>query len=267
MAYYKTLNGITFLMFDLLSKYSDNLIHFSTTRLGTENNDFCMSFYHAEMNPGNPKFRLMLAKAFNISPSQFVFCRQTHSDNVHIVSDILDDNGFYKKLNAIQDTDAVVTGNKGICPVALTADCVPILLYDYENNVISAVHSGWRGSFKMILKKTIEIMINNYNCNSENIICCIGPSAGPCCYEVNDDVLQVFSKSFKNYKDFFTKTQYGKYKLDLWKVNHSIAVSCGLKNKNIEVAEICTMCNNETFHSARVHAGKAGRMATGIMIK
>jgi len=79
-------------------------------------------------------------------------------------------------------------------------------------------------------------------------------------------VVQEFGLVYPDHKRFFSLNINGRYMADLWMANKWLVMETGLEEKNIEIAEICTICNNELFHSARFHKGDAGRMATGIMM-
>lgn len=267
MTYITTIRDMQVLRFGLLDRFGERLLHFSTTRLDAAGNPFCMGFETAENESPRAASRLRLAKAMEIESERFAFCRQMHTRNAAIVTDKTSDKGFYYKKHAVADTDALITATPGICVVAQSADCVPILLYDPENNVIAAIHSGWKGTAKRILQKTIEKMVRQYATIPGNLICCIGPSAGPCCYEVGEDVYTEFAANFDDPDPLFVPLQNGKHLLNLWSANATIARFCGIPDDNIETAAICTICNSNNFHSARVHKNETGRMSTGIMIR
>lgn len=267
MAYYEEINGIKILRFRLLDPYTNEVLHFSTTRRFSNGNEFSMGSPGDENNRLSQQCREQLAMALSVRSSQFVFCRQTHSDHVQEVNELKTDNGFYSKHNAVQDCDALLTNKKDICLMALTADCVPVLLYDTKQNVIASVHSGWRGTARKILAVTIAKMRERFNSNPANLICCIGPSAGPCCYEVGGDVKKAFSMTLTDCSPFFAAEKNGKYLLDLHEANRQIALSCGIPDAKIEKSGICTLCNDDLYHSARRHGKNAGRMATGIMLR
>ena len=69
-----------------------------------------------------------------------------------------------------------------------TADCVPVILVDKENEAIAAIHSGWKGTFSSIVTETILRMKEEYNSKAENIVAYIGPHIRQCCYEVSEDL-------------------------------------------------------------------------------
>jgi hypothetical protein len=266
MAWYEEINGIKLLRFSLLEPFTNDILHFSTTRQGVNSAVFSMGSPGDENDILSVRSREMLADALSVSPGQFVFCRQTHSDHVRIIHHIQDDNGFYSKKTAIQDNDSLITGEKNILLISLTADCVPILLYDPVKHIVASVHSGWRGTAKKILGKTIAEMMKSFSCLPTDILCCIGPSAGPCCYEVGEDVLTEF-KQFQQKEKLFRKHKENKYLLDLHETNRQLALMCGIPDSHIEKAGICTMCSNGLYHSARTGGPGSGRMATGIMLK
>lgn len=128
------------------------------------------------------KSRQQLAKTLNIETNQLVFPRQTHTNCVSEILKI--------PLAEIKETDALLTNQPGICICVQTADCVPILLFDHVENVIGAVHAGWRGTVNKIIEVALQKMILKYNSSPKNIRAAIGPSIGLEVYEVGDEVVQ-----------------------------------------------------------------------------
>mgnify|MGYP001295527733 CR=1 FL=1 len=105
-----------------------------------------------------------------------------------------------KKIKA----DAVITNQKKIPIAVLTADCVPILLYDNKKNMIAAIHSGWKGAFKGIIKNVINFMFKK-GCKKENILAAVGPCIGRNNYNVRDDFRKKFLKKEKKNRVFFSQ--------------------------------------------------------------
>ena len=148
-----------------------------------------------------------------------------------------------------------------------TADCVPIAIIDKKKKAIALAHAGWRGTYDAIAKKTIEKMIDNYDTNPKDLVCVIGPSIGPCCYEVSKDLVEKFNMNFTNSTEKFHTIEEGRYKLDLWKVNEYILRECGVKDENIINLKLCTSCNSDKFHSYRKHNQTLERIGTILQIK
>ena len=103
-------------------------------------------------------------------------------------------------------------------------------------------------------------MREKYNSNPENIIAVIGPSIGPCCFEVKEDVKRQFI-------DIFGHNVIVDNKVDLWVANKMQLLSCGIKEVNIESMNICTSCNNDIFYSYRKGDMEQGRFSAFIMLK
>ena len=137
-----------------------------------------------------------VAKKMNIKKNKLILMHQTHSNKVAVVKK----ENLNKKIIA----DAMVTKIKGIFLGVLTADCVPIILYDANNKIIACIHAGWKGAFSDIIKSTIY-KIKKINPNNK-IYACIGPCIGKKSYEVDLIFYKKFiSKSYQNKKYFIKK--------------------------------------------------------------
>ena len=103
----------------------------------------------------------------------------------------------------------MITKMRGLALGVVTADCVPILLYDIKNNIIGCIHAGWRGAFSGIIKNTI-FKIRKINSNNK-IYAAVGPCIGKKNYEVDKIFFKKFiSKSKKNIKYFSNKNKFKK---------------------------------------------------------
>ena len=245
-------------IFNILSKES-SCIHLVTTK----NSKYPLEFSLALHTNQNPKDILYNRKTIqDIFPNMhFVVANQTHSSNISIVSKKRD-IGWESESEAIRDCDALITNQKGIMLTILTADCVPILLFDTKLKVASAIHAGWRGTKEEIAIKSIKKMRDEFGSNPKDIIAGIAPSIGRCCYEVDWGVAQHFTK----YKDSFDKVG-DKYMLDLPLINYQQLLMSGLTKDNIELSSICTSCRVDSFFSYRRENGCSGRFMSMIGIK
>lgn len=188
------------------------------------------------------------------------------TSNIQIHSDIvnkIDENNIEQK----KEGDALITNITNVPLLIFTADCVPIAIIDKKHKAIGLSHAGWRGTYDLIAKKTIEEMTKNYNTNPDDLVCIIGPSIGPCCYEVSQELAEKFNTNFTNSTEKLYTIEDGKYKLDLWKVNEYIIKECGVKDENIINLKICTSCNSDKFHSYRKHNQTPKRIGTILQIK
>lgn len=202
--------------------------------------------------------RILLADKLMIKPEQLIFPRQTHTNCVAEISDIPD--------NEIKETDALVTNQTGICLCVQTADCVPILLFDPVNNVIAAVHAGWRGTVKKIAEVAVQKMVLKYNSSPDNIVAAIGPSISPDIYEVGNEVVEKVKKSIPNADTLLHKNSSGNFHVNLWEANRQVLLENGLNEKNIEILGECSFSESDKYFSARKEGLDTGRMVSGIMI-
>ena len=121
---------------------------------------------------------------------------QIHSNKILFI-----DKSFKFKKRKFK-ADAIITNQKKLPIAVLTADCVPVLIYDNKKNMVAAVHAGWKGAYKGIISKVLNFMFKK-GCNKENIIAAIGPGIGAKSYNVKDDFKKKFLKKDKKNKKFF----------------------------------------------------------------
>jgi len=247
-----------FYTFNHLSQYT-SIQHLVTKKEPTEAYSFSLAL-HTDENPNQIiDNRQKLQKIFPFM--KFIVANQTHSSNI-IVIDKPIEQGWNTIKSAIRDCDALITNQKEVMLTILTADCVPILLFDPIEQVVAIIHAGWKGTQQEIAKKTVEKMSNLFNSKSKNILAGIAPSIGKCCYEVDWNV----SKNFQDIPNAYTQKG-EKQMLDLPYINKVQLLKAGLENKNIEMSNICTACEVEEYFSYRREAGCSGRFMSMIGIQ
>ena len=202
----------------------------------------------------------LLAKDLEIDLNRTVLSKQTHTDNIRIVTE--DDCGKgVVRPSDIEDTDGLITNIPKIALVVFTADCVPVLLYDPRKAIIAAVHAGWRGTVKHIAPKAVKIMCDKFGSQPDDIRAAIGPSIGPCCFEFGEDAVIHFPENI------LQKKQDGKYLVDLWSYNKLQLTEAGVRPENIDISKVCTACESDRFYSYRTHRERTGRQGAVIMLK
>ena len=150
----------------------------------------------------------------------------------------------------------------------LVADCASILCYDPRKKVIGIAHSGWRGTVERVTENLIRAFADNFHSSPADIVAGIGPSIGPCCYEVGPEVIEKVAMNPGGAGGLITdRTVDGKGHFDLWEANRRQLTGAGVPEGNIEVAGICTRCNPDLYFSYRYHGEKSGRIGAGIMIR
>jgi polyphenol oxidase len=180
--------------------------------------------------------------------------------------------------------DALITRHCGVALAMSSADCVPLMFYDPVERVIAIVHAGWRGTARGIAAITIHAMGEQFGCNPKNIRAGIGPSIGPCCYEVSEEVRCYFmgqqefdsGPTDANYHKLIRESAvfnvkriqgHDSLRLDLWESNRNQLLMAGVLPDHIESSEICTSCKKELFFSHRGEQGKAGRFPSILALR
>ncbi|NOZ84409.1 MAG: peptidoglycan editing factor PgeF [Epsilonproteobacteria bacterium] len=189
-----------------------------------------------------------ILKASNLTSLSYKFTlcfqpKQVHSSKIIVVT---------RKTEQIYAADGIITNDTGLFLSIKTADCVPILMYDENRKVIAAVHSGWRGTDKQIVRFCIEKLINKFKVNPKQLKVYIGPSIRDCCYEVSCEI----AGRFGNYP---YKTKNGKPFIDLASINRELLLNSGIKKDNIYMNTQCTGCESSRFYSWRKRKD-SGRM-------
>jgi YfiH family protein len=154
------------------------------------------------------------------------------------------------------DADALLENTPGVSIGVRTADCVPILLADPVQQAVAAVHAGWRGTAASIVQASIRFMADEFGTRPQDLHAAIGPSIGPCCYQVGPDVAKEFGVLAA-----------GKVHLDLSYLNARQLESAGVPEQNISNDPNCTQCNPNDYYSFRRDREAAGRMLSWIRIK
>ena len=199
-----------------------------------------------------------VCKKIGCSINNLVLLRQIHSNKVHIINK----NPKEKLIG-----DSLITNKKKIALGILTADCAPVFIYDYKNKIISAIHAGWKGSYRNIITKTLN-NLKKKGSKVSNLIAVIGPCISKKNYEVKKDFFKKFVNQNKTNKRFFLiKNNRIYFSLNEY-IKHELIIK-GVKN--IEIIKKDTYFNKNNFFSYRRSFKKKfndyGRNISIIMIK
>ncbi|BBB92995.1 MAG TPA: peptidoglycan editing factor PgeF [Methylomusa anaerophila] len=209
--------------------------------------------------------RSLFCKSLGLNASDAVTAEQTHGDQVWVVNNEDKGKGARNYSDSIRGTDALITNVSHLPLMLFYADCVPVIIYDPVKKAIGVSHAGWKGSVAKIAQKTILAMANNYDSKPSDCLVGIGPSIGPCCYEVDQIVVEKLRSNFSDWNDFVTAHN-DRWKLNLWAVNQRQLEQIGVKSENIVVSGICTSCNTAVYFSHRAELGTTGRLAAVVSL-
>jgi polyphenol oxidase len=238
-----------------------------------------LSFTEWDTRENVEENRRRLRRAIGADKFKLLAMRQIHSDAIHLVR--------AAPAKACSG-DASATEQPGLLLAIQTADCVPLLLVDLKNRTVAAIHAGWRGTLARITEKTVGRMQLEFSSRPQDLLAAIGPSIGPCCYEVGADFVPKFTAQFADAAEYFDEPRSGEepnplqwlnmappghqpppkpVHLDLRKANLSQLLAAGLRAQNIFESNLCTGCRTDLFFSYRKEGARSGRLLSVIGVR
>jgi YfiH family protein len=260
---------IDIVKYPIFNRYPE-ITHFTTTRNGGISKGNYASCNLSPFSGDEPESvrenTNRLCSLLEISPTQFIFPYQTHSNKVREINPGFFELPPYRQSEYLQGVDALVTSATNVCIGVTTADCVPILFYDPVNKVIAVAHAGWRGTRDRIVVKTVSVLTQCYGTQPSDLVVAFGPSISAKAYNVGIEVIESFEAAGFDSALFSVKHENSFY-LDLWEANRLLLFSAGVLPQGIEISGLCTFTEHERFFSARKLGIKSGRMLSGILIR
>ncbi|MCL6581128.1 MAG: peptidoglycan editing factor PgeF [Firmicutes bacterium] len=231
-----------------------------TTRLGGVSRppyDSLNMGYHVGDSPVDvTENRLRVFRALGLRADRLVTCAQVHGDRVAVVSG----------SGSVAGADGLVTGVGGLTLAVFCADCVPVWVLDPRAGAVAVVHAGWRGTLTRIAARAVEVLRQKFGSRPRDLVAAVGPSIGPCCYEVGPEVAEQAAAALGP-GVILLGAAGTRAHLDLREGNRLALLEAGVPERGIHVAGLCTCCREDLFHSHRrvVRASgpdaRSGRMA------
>lgn len=198
-----------------------------------------------------------LHRALDLDAGATVDAQQAQADRVAIVTRAA-------RGTRLAGVDALITNEPDIPLLLRFADCVPILFYDPAQHAIGLAHAGWRGSVGKVATKTVAAMRAAYGTQPQDLRACIGPSIGPCCYQIGADVRARVAQAFPASAELLIPHN-GSVHFDLWAANARQLRALGVGA--VEVAAICTADHTHDFYSWRRERAHTGRFGAIIALR
>jgi polyphenol oxidase len=219
-----------------------------------------------------------------VPASRMIAAEQVHGTTVVAVDASAAGPGTMAGNRGVAGADALVTRTPGLLLLTGAADCVPVFVYDPQQEAIGLAHAGWKGTAGRIAEATVRAMAAAYGTDPGACVAALGPSVGPCCYDVGGEVVEAIRDAYPEADDEWRgeppllvwsrrraawKDAQGlprtepesdeKPFLDLWQANRRALIDAGLDPANIFIEGICTAEHTDLFYSHRAEAGRAGR--------
>lgn len=228
-----------------------------------KNNDYNIIFSTAENNKNFNRHTEEGTKTLNNLTDEFslenvIYVRQVHGDR------IVQYNSQNKCDFIEEEADAIITNVKDVAIGVFTADCVPIIIIDKKRKAMAAIHSGWKGTFLSITKKTIKKLESEYGSKPEDLVAYIGPHIRQCCYEVSNEL----KEKFINEKKINIEKLFRGRNLSMEECILKDLRECGVGEDNIYSVNLCTYCCEDIkLHSYRKSNGDYSRMFSFVILK
>ena len=223
------------------------------------------------LTPGDGWHRIALA--FGVPARSVVRMHQVHGTRVIVF------RGGDRVPASWGTGDAAVTEHPGVALAVKVADCVPILMADARTGAVGAAHAGWRGTAAGVAGAAVQAMVEAFGSHPADLVAAIGPSIGPCCCRVGDEVRAAFAADGRwaaRLDHWFLPAPIGtpvhgipgaeppsgagSLFLDAWNANADQLIEAGVPASAVHQSRLCTSCHREVFHSYRVDGSQAGRM-------
>ncbi len=251
-------SGLTLLRSPLLKDFS-RLSHAFTTRLGGKSpspfDSFNLGIHQAAQfhKADALSNRQMLCQSLSMQYDALVVPQQVHSKNV----------AYVDQPQPLKDIDGVATDKVNLPLLLHFADCVPIILYSPQQNVLAAVHAGWRGTASRIAVEAVNMLQTRFNCQPSELVAAIGPAIGPCCYPTGADTAEHLRNSVAEEQRLEETHSYlfwvknGIVHPNLKAINGYQLWRQGIRS--IDISNACTACLSQYFYSHRRTNGQTGR--------
>jgi YfiH family protein len=192
-----------------------------------------------------------ITSAFGFTRKQLLLLKQMQTDGILIIKNPV------VTIPSLLEYDAVITDASDIFLGIQTADCIPILILDPVKKVVATIHAGRQGTGLNITAKVIKKMEGEFGSSSKDLLIAIGPSIGPCCYEIDERVFH------PEWEPFSISKGNGKWMVDLAQINIAQMKERGIKEGQISRIDLCTHCHSDLFFSYRKE-GTTGRQLSFI---
>lgn len=250
----KECSGIHLYQFQSFRSHK-KLVHAVTCKETQSAASFSMSL----KNPFGKENREKVCEVLHLPAASLVAGRQVHGNSISLVQAQDKGRGGLSSDNIFPQTDGLITKEREMPILAISADCPLIALFDPIQNAIAVVHAGWRGTVLQIAIEAVQRMKKEFSSQPQNLLAGIAPSIGPCCYEVGEEVIEKVKPFPWGQGTLLPHEEHTHF--DLWQANIRQLLMAGLTEDHIECSQICTRCQHDRFFSYRMDGPNTGHIA------
>jgi YfiH family protein len=225
-----------------------------------------MSFARPDSAAAVQENRRRVYAALEIDPARVVQASQVHGNEVLVVTDEDAGRGALDRSSVLPAVDSLITNRPNVFLLASYADCTPLLFFDPVQRAVGVAHAGWQGTTRKIGAATVAKMAASFGSKASDIHVAIGPSAGPCCYNVWPHVADEIRAAFPDHPEVLRLVGDQAY-FDMWRANQVMLLDAGVQPEHIERSDICTIDHADRFFSHRASGGNTGRFVAIIGLR
>ena len=233
-------DGVSFLRFPAFSQLGFVKDAFSTRLGGVSEGEYAsmnLAFGRGDDPERVRENYRRFSRAVGFDENKLVSSAQDHHTQIRRVGAAQAGVGIFKPQDA-PGIDGLITNEPGVTLVTHYADCVPLYFVDPVNRAIGLGHAGWRGTVAEMAQHMVEAMEQAFGSVPDDLVAAIGPSIGPCCYEVDTPVIEkVKALSYVPVERVLRPVSEEKAMLNLWELNRQIMLKAGIRPEHITVAE------------------------------
>ncbi|MEA2724983.1 MAG: purine-nucleoside/S-methyl-5-thioadenosine phosphorylase / adenosine deaminase [Gemmatimonadales bacterium] len=249
----------------------DGLVHAVTTRAGGVSPAPLDTLNMSWARPDDPanvlENRRRVCAALEIPVERLVQAGQVHDVGVRVVHAEDAGRGATSRASILPPNDGLITDVPDVYLFACFADCVPLLFFDPRRPAVGVAHAGWRGTVAGMAAEMVWAFETQFGTQAADLRVVIGPSIGPCCYQVGPEVIAATRVALPGMDDLFSCVKGDTAHLDLWAANRAFLLKVGVLPDHIETSALCTMEHASDFFSHRATGGDTGRFAAIIGLR
>lgn len=207
------------------------------------------------------------AREIGVDAGSLVVAWQIHGSKVFRVASADRGSGATPESQTIGKADALISDSTGVTLMTTHADCLPIFVYDPRQQVVGAIHAGWRSTVGGVTVNTMNCMVEEFDSCPADVLAYVGPAICRSCYVVGPEVASAWrSKTISSGSGAITSNGNGKFQFGLVEANVHLLTECGVRSQNIELSNECTRCNGNRWFSHRGQGPATGRFAAMIAL-
>jgi len=254
----QTIGDLTLLRFERLSR-EPGLVHAVTTKPAN------LAPHRGVARDRAMYWRQRACEILGVPFDKLTLPAQVHGADCLRIEDRDIGRGRDGRDTAVPFVDGLITDRPGVPIALLSADCPLICAYDPDRPAIGAVHASWRGTVGGAAGQMVRLMQREFASDPARLHTALAPSAGPCCYEVSEDIRRVARTRLSNADACFIERD-SRLTFDLWTANRLQLIEAGVPADHIEVAGLCSICDPRLW-SHRRDGPDAGRFTLFIALR